>query len=80
MKNIIIICDKTITETSAAISSTDKSLKDIVVREVYKGIKEMVLENEQTTKWLLKQGKLINYIQIHYRKFADSTSLNTGPI
>ena len=50
MKNIIIICDKTITETSAAISSTDKSLKDIVVREVYKGIKEMVLENEQTTK------------------------------
>ena len=73
MKNIIIICDKTITETSAAISSTDKSLKDIVVREVYKGIKEMVLENEQTTKWLLKQGKLINYIQIQYKKFADST-------
>ena len=30
---INIICDKTITKTSAAINTTDKSLKDIVIRQ-----------------------------------------------
>ena len=80
MENIVIIWDKTITKTSAGINSTDKSLKDIMVREVYKGIKQTVLENEQATKWLLKQRKLINYIHFQYRKFADSTTLNTDPI
>ena len=49
MINIIIICDKTMTKTSAAINTTDKSLKDIMIREDQKSIKEMVLENEQTT-------------------------------
>ena len=65
MKGIVTFCDKTISETAAHITSTEKGLKQNMEKAEFQKIKETISRNEEATKRVLKQRKFkkFNYLK-----------------
>ena len=73
MKDIVKYCDDTIKETGALINSTEASLKQNLEKEEYRNIEEVILQNEETTKNTLKQGKSKKLNYLKYKTTNDKT-------
>ena len=65
MKGIVKYFDKTISETAAHITSTEKALKQNMEKEEFQNIKETISRNEEATKRVLKRRKFkkFNYLK-----------------
>ena len=73
MKGIVKFCDKTISETTARINSTKKTLKQNMEKEEFQKIKETISRNEEATKRVLKQRK---FKKFNYLKHKPDTERN----
>ena len=73
MKGIVKFCDKTISETAAHITSTEKALKQNMEKEEFQTIKEMISRNEEATKPVLNQRK---FKKFNYLKHNPETDRN----
>ena len=58
MKGIVTFCDKTISETAAHVTSTEKALKQNMEKEEFQKIKETISRNEKATKRILNQKNI----------------------
>ena len=77
MKGIVTFCDKTISETAAHITSTEKGLKQNMEKAEFQKIKETI-SSEGATKRVLKQRKFkkFNYLK-HYPKTSQTQQYKT---
>ena len=73
MKGIVKFCDKTIFESAAHISSTEKTLRQNMEKEEFQKIKETISRNEEATKRVLKQRK---FKKFNYLKQRPDTERN----
>ena len=73
MKGIVKFCDKTIFESAAHISSTEKTLRQNMEKEEFQKIKETISRNEEATKRVLKQRK---FKKFNYLKHKPDTERN----
>ena len=62
MKGIVKFCDKTISETTAHINSTKKTLKQNMEKEEFQKIKEAISGNEEAIKPVLSKENLKSLI------------------
>ena len=73
MKEIVKFRDKTISKTTAHISSTEKALKQNMAKEEFQKIKETIFRSEEATKRVLKQRK---FKKFNYLKHKPDTESN----
>ena len=63
----------TIKETAALINPTEASFKQNVEKEEYRNIEEVILQNVETTKRVLKQRKFERFSYLKYKPENDKT-------
>ena len=73
IEGIVKFCDKTMSETAAHITSTEKALKQSMEKEEFQKIKETISRNEEATKRILKQKKIKKF---NYLKHKTDTERN----
>ena len=59
IKGIVKFCGKTTNETATQINSIEKALKGNMKKEEFQKIKETISRNEEATKQVLNQRKLV---------------------
>ena len=63
----------TIKETATLINPTEASFKQNMEKEEYRNIEEVILQNVETTKRILKQRKFERFSYLKYKPPNDKT-------
>ena len=65
MKNIVSFCDQTLTATTTEVKTTEQTLKHNMEKQEFADVEQVITQNEETTKRILKQRKFkkFNYLK-----------------
>ena len=70
----------TIKETATLINPTEASFKQNMEKEEYRNIQEVILQNVETTKRILKQRKFERFSYLKYKPPNDKTQQPIGTV